>query len=193
MNFEYPEGATPIDPDEAQGLLLSHISRRSDLDRWEHENILDALKWLERRRAPDILNESFIRELHKRMFGPVGRWAGTYRRSDKNIGKSWMQIPVAVKNLCEDTKLWIESKDESADDIGIRFHHRLVCIHPFVNGNGRHARLMTDLLLDSMKEPRFTWGGDNLSDTGETRRRYIEALREADKGKFGPLREFVRS
>lgn len=193
MNFEYPDGATRLDPDEAEGLKLSHITNRGDLNRFEQENILAAMAWLERRRSTEILTETFVRELHRRMFSEIWSWAGTYRHSDKNIGKQWMQVPVAVKNLCDDAKLWVSQGTEDADDIGIRFHHRLVSIHPFVNGNGRHARLMTDLLMDKMCVRRFSWGGAELGDPGEVRGRYIEALRQADRGEMAGLRVFVRS
>ena len=194
MDYQYPEGATPIDPDEACGLRLTHITTRGELDRWEQENILDALAWLDRKRPKDILNELFFKQLHKRMFGNVWEWAGQFRRSDKNIGGVWHQIPMAIRNLCDDARLWVKLRDESADKIAVRFHHRLVLIHPFPNGNGRHARLMTDLFIeDTLNCLRFTWGGDNLTKASEVRSRYIAALRAADGGDYRPLQEFVRS
>ena len=194
INVEYPEGATPIDPDEATGLLLTHITTREDLDRWEQDNIYDALEWLEKTKPKDILNEIFIRKLHKQMFGNVWKWAGMFRQSDKNIGGRWWQISTDLKDLCDDTRLWVGSRNEPSDEIAVRFHHRLVSIHPFPNGNGRHARLMADLFLENiLDKPRFTWGGINLSNASETRQRYISALREADGYNYQPLLEFARS
>jgi Fic-DOC domain mobile mystery protein B len=193
-DFEYPEGATPLDPDEAEGLLLTHITTRGELDRWEQDNIMDALAWIQRNRPTDVLSETFVRELHKRMFGSVWRWAGQYRRSEKNIGTPWTQIPAAVRSLCEDARLWLGLREESPEEVAVRFHHRLVTIHPFPNGNGRHARLMTDILLENVLDrPRFTWGAADLSRRGESRKRYVEALRRADQGDYGPLLEFARS
>jgi Fic-DOC domain mobile mystery protein B len=194
INFEYPEGATPIDLDEAHGLRLTHITTRGELDRWEQDNILQALAWLDRTKPSDILNEPFIKALHRHMFGDVWKWAGHFRHSDKNIGGPWHQVPTSVRNLCDDAHLWLERRDESPDQIAIRFHHRLVSIHPFANGNGRHARLMTDVLLENiLKRPRFTWGSQDLSRPGDIRHRYIAALQAADQQNYSPLLEFART
>jgi Fic-DOC domain mobile mystery protein B len=194
IEFVYPEGATPIDPDETEGLLLTHITTRTELDRWEQDNIVEALTWLDRTKPTEILNEPFIRKLHKRMFSHVWKWAGNFRHSDKNIGGPWHQISTSLKNLCDDAHMWIDLQKDSPDEMAVRFHHRLVSIHPFPNGNGRHARLMTDVLLENvLKCPRFTWGSGDLVEPGDTRRRYIAALRSADGYDYAPLRRFVRT
>ncbi len=194
MKFECPEGATPIDPDEAKGLILTHITMQGELNRWEQDNILEAKAWLDKTKPTDILNEKFIKTLHQRMFSNVWKWAGQYRQSDKNIGGSWYQVPMSLKNLCDDTTVWIELGEEPPDLIAARFHHRLVSIHPFPNGNGRHAREMTDLLLKNiLKHPEFTWGSGNLSDTGSIRKQYIESLHAADRGDYDPLLTFLRT
>ena len=194
VDFEYPPGATPIDPDEQEGLLLTHITTRSELDRWEQENILEAWDWAEKRKSADILNNLFIKELHNRMFCNVWRWAGSFRHSNKNIDGSWHQIPEALKNLCDDAHLWIKLQEDSPDEIAIRFHHQLVSIHPFPNGNGRHARLMTDILIENVLHcKRFTWGRENLTRAGNARQRYIAALKAADENDYKPLMEFVRT
>ena len=193
-DFDYPDGATPIDPDEAEDLILTHITTRSELDRWEEENIVEAMAWLDRTKPTDILNEQFVKELHRRMLANVWKWAGHFRQSDKNIGGPWYQISTNLKNLCDDVRLWIELQEYPPDEVAIRFHHRLVLIHPFPNGNGRHARLMTDLLLENILNcPRFTWGSEDLSRTGNARQRYIAALHAADNYNYEPLREFVRT
>ena len=192
--FEYPEGATPIDPDEAEGLLLTHITTRGELDRWEQDNIVDAITWTNRAKPIDILNEQFIKELHRRMFSNVWKWAGRFRQSDKNIGGPWHQVPTSLRHLCDDTRLWTEERAEPDDMIAVRFHHRLVSIHPFPNGNGRHARLMTDLLLENiLKRSRFSWGSTDLCPSGTARSRYISALHAADEGDYLALLEFART
>jgi len=194
IEFEYPQGATPIDPDEQDGLLLSHITTRGELDRWEQENILEAWDWVERKKPSDILNIQFIKELHDRMFSNVWRWAGSFRKSNKNIGGSWHQITDALRNLCDDVHLRIKLLKDSPDEIAVRFHHRLVSIHPFPNGNGRHARLMTDILLENMFNcERFTWGRENLTKAGNARQRYIAALQAADENDYELLIAFVRT
>jgi Fic-DOC domain mobile mystery protein B len=194
MKFNYPEGATPIDLDEAKDLLLTHVTTHGELDRWEQDNIVEALGWLDRTKPKDILNEQFIKELHRRMFSSVWRWAGHVRQSDKNIGGSWHQVPISLKRLCNDANLWIQLREESPDVIAVRFHHRLVSIHLFPNGNGRHARLMTDLLLENiLHSPRFTWGSKDLSRQGRGRKQYITALHTADEGNYDLLLEFART
>ena len=194
MNFDYPEGATPIDPNETQGLLLPHISTRVELDRWEHENISEAEDTVFSRRQKDVLTEKYVRSLHKKMFGNVWRWAGVFRRSQKNIGIEWVQIPVALHQLFDEVNTWIEFESYPHDEIAARFHHRLVAIHAFPNGNGRHARLMADIVqVYLLGQERFTWGQKNLTNASDCRQRYIEALRAADKHDYRPLLDFVRS
>lgn len=194
INFDYPDGATPLDPDEVEGLKLTHITTRSELDRWEQDNILEALHWLESTRPKDILNEQFIRKLHRKMFGNVWKWAGKFRLSDKNIGGPWHQVPIELKTLCNDVTVWIEVGQMPPDEMAARLHHRLVSIHPFSNGNGRHARLMADLLLENvLSQQKFTWGSRNLVKAGDVRSTYISALRAADGFNIHPLMEFARS
>jgi Fic-DOC domain mobile mystery protein B len=194
MDFEYPEGATPLDADEAQGLRLTHITTLKELDIWEQRNIDQAVTWAFSGREKDILSELFIRKLHKQMFGDVWRWAGTFRTSNKNIGVMREEISIELRHLCEDTQYWIKHHTFEPDEIAARFHHRLVAIHPFANGNGRHARLITDLLLEKqLNSARFSWGGEILNDSGECRERYIAALRAADRDDYTLLSEFVRS
>ncbi len=132
IDFKYPKGATPIDPDEAGGLLLTHITTQGELNRWEQENIVEALAWIEKTKPMDILHERFIKQLHKRMFGNVWKWAGQFRRSGKNIGVLWHQIPENIKIMCDDVPEWIQSQYESPEEMAVRFHHRLVWIHLLV-------------------------------------------------------------
>ena len=194
MEFDYPEGATPLEPDEIEGLIPTHITTRAQLDRWEQDNINEALAWIEQRRPKDILSESFMKRLHKKMFCNVWQWAGKFRQSDKNIGGRWYDIPVDLKQLCDDVKCQIENESYSADEIAARFHHRLVSIHPFPNGNGRHARLAADILLeDVLDKPAFTWGKADLIKSGIDRKTYIDSLMAADRGDYGLLLGFVRS
>jgi len=194
MIFDAPEGATPLDPDEADGLLITHITTRAELDRWEQENIAETEAWAFRRAHPDILTEGFVKRLHKRMFGRVWRWAGLFRKTGKNIGLPAWQIATELRTLCDDCAFWIKHDSYPPDEITVRFHHRLTAIHPFANGNGRHARLMADIILAHLlKQPRFTWGSGNLLNAGDCRKQYIDALRAADRYDYGPLLAFVRS
>lgn len=186
-------GATPLDPDEAEGLIPTHVSTREELNRLEQENIVAALQWLGTSRPGSILDEAFMCNLHRRMFGRVWKWAGRFRDSDKNIGIAREDIGVELHKLCEDTKAQIEHQSYAPDEIAYRFHHRLVSIHPFPNGNGRHARLFTDLLLEKLlHRPPFTWGGMRGVPEGEVRAAYLDALRAADGGDYGKLAGFVR-
>ncbi len=197
MNFDHPPGATPLDPDELEGLRLSHITNRAELDRWEQDNIIEAETWAFRKTnisKDALLNVDFIRLLHKRMFRNVWKWAGEFRSSEKNIGVECWSIGPSLKNLLDDVNFWIEQNVYLPAETGARFHHRLVTIHSFANGNGRHARLMADLLLvHLLKQPRFSWGSKDLVKAGDCRQCCIASLRAADQRDYAPLLEFVRS
>jgi Fic-DOC domain mobile mystery protein B len=190
--FDQPDDATPLTPAETRELIPAHIAFRSELNEAEQENIVRAQDWaLGRRRDP--LTEKFITDLHRRMLREVWKWAGKFRRSERNLGIPFYEIPVAVRQLLDDTKGRIEYQAYPPDEIAVRFHHRLVQIHPFPNGNGRHSRLMTDLLVMRLGGERFSWGNANLQDAGTVRQRYIAALQAADNHDIGPLLEFARS
>jgi Fic-DOC domain mobile mystery protein B len=193
MEFQYAAGATPLDPDEAAGLVPTHITTQADLNAWEEANILQGDHWASRQKKRNLLDEGFVRELHRRMFDKTWRWAGTFRSSNKNIGVNWTQIAVKMRNLLGNTQYQIEHKVFDPDEMAVRFHHQLVWIHAFPNGNGRHARLMTDMLVMQLGQPRFTWGGASLATTGDVRNRYLVALRAADQGQFEPLIHFARN
>lgn len=199
--FDEPEGATPLETEGIEGLIPTWVATRGDLNLAEQENIAAAIAWTASRSMPKtaaaLLTEPMMRELHRRMFGDVWRWAGTYRRSGTNIGVPWTQVQVQLRNLLAD--VLVQTADPqtlpwSADETAARFHHRLVVVHPFPNGNGRHARLAADLLVQSLGQPVFTWGACNLSQQGRGRLSYLEALRHADaEADFSALVQFARS
>ena len=193
LTIEYPAGVTPLDRDEAAGLIPEHIHTRGELNEWEQENIVEGETWAFGRRRRNILTTEFADELHKRMFGRTWRWAGKHRTTEKNIGFDPARIAVELKKLCEDVAAQIEHRAYPLDEIAARFHHRLVSIHPYPNGNGRHARTMTDLLLVGNGASRFSWGAGDLEHEGEVRNRYIAGLQAADRRDYGPLLQFVRS
>lgn len=190
--FEEPDDATPLTPDERKGLIPSDITFRSELNRAEQDNIAQAHDWALARRR-NVLTERFVKNLHGRMLGDVWRWAGQFRTSERNIGMPYYEIPVALRLLLADAATRIEHEAYPPDEIAVRFHHRLVQIHPFPNGNGRHSRLMADLLVMQLGRERFTWGSANLRDAAEVRRRYIDALRAADNHDLTLLLAFARS
>jgi len=191
--FTADDASTPLSPEEQQGLIPTWITLRSDLNAAEQENILDAEAWAFSRKHKTVLTEVFLRNLHKRMFQSVWRWAGQFRQSPRNIGVDSWQIAPELRTLLENTQYWINHQTYPPDEIASRFHHRLVWIHPFPNGNGRLARLATDLLLKQMGRERFTWGQQSLAKPSEVREAYVNALRTADHGNIQPLLVFVRS
>ena len=186
------DASTPLTEEEREQLIPSYITLRSELNEAEQANILEAEEWAFARKR-DVLDERFLKTLHKRMFGRVWRWAGQFRQSERNIGVDAYRISTDLRQLIDDCRYWIENETFDPDEIATRFHHRLVSIHPFPNGNGRHARLATDLLLTALGRPRFSWGRVNLVDPGETRQAYVAALRAADNHDYGPLLDFVRT
>lgn len=191
--FREPDDATPLRPEEQAGLLQTWVTTRADLNEVEQANIQAAMDWLRRRRRGDLLTEAFLRQLHQRMFGQVWAWAGTFRRSERNLGVQTYLIPTEVEALLRDARYWIPHASYPPDEIALRFHHRLVLIHAFVNGNGRHARLVADLLVTELGGAPFSWGGDGLGSIGQLRERYIQALRLADAHDLTALLAFARS
>jgi len=190
---EYPDGATPLDPDEMEGLRYKHVSTRGELDELEQANIDEGLQWLKRQKNPDVLSEKFVRTLHKKLFGKVWKWAGTFRLTEKNIGVDPFQVAIELRQLLDDTQYWVENGTFEPKELAARFHHRLVYIHPFPNGNGRHARIMADAVLTKlMNEPAIDWaGGYKLEKMNERRDQYIAALRKADGHDCEELFKFV--
>jgi len=197
IDLQYPKGATPLDPNEVNGLIPNYIKTQADLNKLEQENILEAQNWALKKKHDDVLTYSFLLKLHKKMFGKVWRWAGSTRTSEKSIGIFKEQIPGAIKSLLDDTKYWIEHKTYPWDKIAARFHHRPLHTHMFANGNGRHARLMTDILLEVNDQEPFSWGRNSsespIDIEGPIREKYVSSLKKADAGDFDPLMKFVKS
>ncbi len=186
------DAATPLSPEERDGLIPSYIILRRELNEAEQIGIADADRWASSRKR-NALDEGFLRRLHGRMFGGVWRWAGEYRRSERNIGVDHWRIETELRQLLDDVRYWIGQGSFTSDEIAARFHHRLTWIHPFPNGNGRFSRLTADLLAVQLGRERFTWGAGDLIGAAEVRRRYVAALRAADSHDYRPLMEFVRS
>lgn len=187
------DGATPLEHEELEALIPSYITLRSELNEAEQAGILAADNWAFSRRRGDVLDEKFLTDLHRRMFGEVWRWAGSFRRTERNIGVQAYRIPMELRQLLDNVRYWIEHQTYAPDEIALRFHHRLVAIHPFPNGNGRHARLAADLLAVRLDQRRFTWGQGNIAAAGDVRKTYINSLRAADRHDLAPLLAFGRS
>ncbi|WP_127076658.1 mobile mystery protein B [Rhodomicrobium lacus] len=191
--MDYPEGATPLDPDEMQGLKYRHITTRGELDELEQVNIESGLLWLSRQRQKDLLTDDFAITLHKKLFGDVWKWAGTFRRTGKNIGIDPRHIGVELRMLLQDARYWADNGTFDPVEAAVRLHHRMVFIHPFPNGNGRHARIMADAVLTHVYGERpIDWsGGSDLQRMNARRLSYIAALRAADRGDLEPLLAFA--
>lgn len=196
LELVYEDGQTPLSEEEKEGLLIKTITTHGELDEYEQLNIEKAIQWIMRQKLKKetILTEEFIKALHKRMLGEVWSWAGEFRRSEKNIGVSWIKIGMELKVLLDDTLYWINNETYPPDEIAIRFKHRLVNIHCFPNGNGRHSRIMADIIIESVfGDPVFSWNHSNMVKADETRKSYITAIREGDKGDIKPLMTFARN
>ncbi|OYU70430.1 MAG: cell filamentation protein Fic [Alphaproteobacteria bacterium PA2] len=186
------DAATPLTPDERRDLIPSYITTRDQLNEVEQLGIAEADRWAFSRKR-NVLNEPFLLGLHRRMFGNVWRWAGNFRSTPRNIGVEAYLIPVDLRQLLDDVGYWTSHATFPADEIALRFHTRLTWIHPFPNGNGRHARLAADLLVVGLGGQRFTWGGGVPVDPTEMRRTYIDAVRAGDNHDFASLLAFARS
>lgn len=187
------EANTPLTPEGRQGLIPTYITTRAELNEAEQENIAEADQWAFSRKRRDVVDVDFLMALHRRMLGKVWRWAGAQRNTELNIGVAPHLIAVDLHTLVGDVRYWIEHQTFAADEIAVRFHHRLVAIHAFPNGNGRHARLAADLLIKQLGGQRFTWGRANLVEAAQTRKDYVAALQAADANDIAPLLTFARS
>ena len=161
------DGSTPLTEEELEQLIPSYITLRHELNEAEQANILEAEDWAFSRKR-DALSERFLDNLHKRMLGRVWQWAGEHRQSNKTVGVDAYRIPTELRQLLNDCHYWLDNSTYEPDEIAARFHHRLVLIHPYPNGNGRHARLATDLLLVKLGRSRFSWGRVKLVDASKT-------------------------
>lgn len=195
MILTYPTGATPLDPDEINGLIPTHVTTQKLLNEWEQENILAGERWVKKRKLifEKIMTIAFLKKLHLIMFNKTWTWAGKFRQSNKNIGVDWLDISMNLKLLLDDLHYQIHHETYSIDEMATRFHHRLVSIHPFPNGNGRHARLMTDALLLSCDSKPFLWGNTpSFAAQSNIRQEYIAALRAADQRDYSLLLDFLK-
>ena len=194
LEFKYQKGQTPLDQNEIDGLLLKTITTMGELNEFEQMNIEKAVEWTIHNKftREHVLSEEFVKLLHKKMYSDVWRWAGHFRKSDKNLGIDWTQIRIQLKILLDDVNFWIDNNIYTPIEIAIRFKHRIVSIHCFPNGNGRHSRLIADIIMESIfaSEP-FSWHQSNMVKTDDTRQKYIDALKTADKGEIKPLIEFA--
>ena len=196
LALDYNDGQSPLEEEEKEDLLIKTVTTQTELDELEQLNIEKAVAWTigKKFKPATIFTEKFIKKVHKQMFGDVWKWAGKFRKSAKNIGVAWVEIAVEVKYLLDDTKYWIENKTYSPHEIAIRFKHRLVKIHCFPNGNGRHSRLMADIIIESVfNKDVFPWHSSNMVKPDETRKEYIAAIRAGDRGNIQPLIEFARN
>lgn len=188
-----PDGATPLEPEEMDGLIFTHITTRGQLDELEQINIQEGLTWLKRQKNKDHLTEEFVLQLHHKLFGKVWSWAGSFRKTEKNIGSDPRYVAIELRQLLDDVRYWTENNTYEPLELAARFHHRLVKIHPFPNGNGRHARIIANALLTNvLHEKAIDWsGGQSLQKMSERRSLYIAALRTADKHDYAPLMAFI--
>ena len=196
LDLIYNDGQTPLDEDEKEDLLIKSIATRGELDEFEQQNIEDAIQWSLTRKlkSEQILSETFILALHKRMYKNVWRWAGEYRKTNKNIGVDKLEIPVALRSLIDDASYWLENNVYEPDEFALRFKHRLVSIHCFPNGNGRHSRMIADIIIEKIYQlPVFSWGSKSLADENDSRKKYLIAIRKADKGDLELLLKFARA
>ncbi len=190
--FQADDAATPLTPEERLDLKLSYVTLRRELNEAEALNVLAGERWAFSRKR-DARDEVFLRRLHQRLFGDVWRWAGKYRTSARNLGVDHWAIEVAMRQALDDVRYWVERKTYPPDEIAARFHHKLVAIHPFPNGNGRWSRLAADLLAIQLGRERFTWGRDSINAASETRQTYVHALKAADAGDMTLLLAFART
>ncbi len=198
MSFSFdgedPPHATPLDEDDVEGLVPMFVTTRDELNQMEQANIESATVWAFGGRrittVTGLLTIRFADTVHRRMFGDVWRWAGKHRTRVTNIGVEPYRIITEMKLVLDDAVSWHDNYTYPPTERAVRLHHRLVSVHPYRHGNGRHARFMADLYL--AERAPLTWGAPrSLEIEGEVRRTYIDALRSADEGDIEPLHHFA--
>jgi Fic-DOC domain mobile mystery protein B len=195
LNLEFTDGQTPLDEDDKEGLLIHAIQTKGELDEFEQQNIEKAIEWTLTKKfnAEEILSENFVRTLHRKMYGNVWKWAGEFRRTEKNIGIAPTQIGVSLKQINDNCLYWINNNVYPNNEIAIRYKHEIIRIHCFANGNGRHSRLIADIIINHVfGKPVFTWGQLSHKDPNESRNSYLKALKQADENNIIPLLEFAK-
>jgi Fic-DOC domain mobile mystery protein B len=190
--FEADDAATPLTPADRNGLIPTHVTTKGELNELEQKNIVEANGWVFERKR-NVLDEAFLRGLHRRMFNQVWRWAGDYRTTEVDLGVAPHLIQPQLIQSIDDARYWIKLKSYEPDELAVRFHHKAVLVHPFPNGNGRWSRLAADLLITEQGGRRFSWGGGNLQRAGGARDTYIAALKAADNHDLAPLIAFAGS
>lgn len=196
LTINYKDGQTPLSEEEKEGLLIKSITTHQELDEFEQMNIERAIEWtlIKKFKMEYVLSEKFIKELHYKMFNNVWEWAGKFRLSEKNLGVKFHRIGTELKQLNDDCAFWVKNQTFSEEEIAIRYKHRIVYIHCFPNGNGRHSRLMADIIISHLFNKNvFTWSSASLVNGGEQRTTYLNAIKEADKHDIKPLIDFAKS
>ncbi len=196
LELDYIDGQTPLDEDEKEGLLIHSIATRGELDEFEQQNIEQAVQWTLKRsfKQEEVFSEKFLKAVHKKMYGNVWAWAGGFRKTNKNLGVDKWQIPIELKSLLDDANFWITNNVYEPDELTVRFKHRLISIHCFPNGNGRHSRLMADIIIEKIfKQSVFSWGVGNFEQISDVRKKYSDGIKAADRGNYKLLIAFARS
>ncbi len=190
LSFEDAPGATPLSPEDIAGLIPSHITNQGQLNEWEFANVAKGEEWAFATKHRNILTVEFLQQVHKQMLGDTWKWAGSIRIRETSIGVAPERIREELGKLLADVEAQITHSSLPLREIAARFHHRLVLIHPFPNGNGRFARTMSDVLLAQSDNEPFKWGADLLR-RGDSRSQYIAALQEADRRNYEPLLAYL--
>jgi len=190
LKFIDVEGSTPIA--DCSGLIPGHITTLAQLNEWEKNNIIAAQKKYLTRRRKHAFDSGFFRAVHRDMFDATWEWAGIFRKCNFNLGVDFHQIQIEIKKLSDDVKYWQDKKTFGLLEQSTRLHHRLVQIHAFQNGNGRHARLIQDIFLFNNNHPLPSWPSGEIIEKTDIRSRYIKALKSADEGEYKPLLKFIK-
>ncbi len=182
-------GETPLD--DISGLKLKHIRTVSGRADVEFENMALAIdKYLtrapSRRTAPFSLR--WMLRVHREMFGNVWTWAGKRRTTDGlTLGVPAIRVEIALEELSRDLSLWRDAPIGRQEEAAI-LHHRAVSIHPFLDCNGRWARMLSRIWQLQHTGDYTRWPETELfQGQSSLRPAYIRALQEADAGDMTAL------
>jgi Fic-DOC domain mobile mystery protein B len=175
--FKDSDGQTPLPYEMQKGLKIKTIQNMGELDEHEEANIAKGLSWLARQKS-DPKTYDFWIKLHKKLFEDVWTWAGKIRQHELQNPDFLLpqDIWTGLKHLQEDLKAWIELNSYPPKEIAARFHVGIETVHPFVNGNGRFGRILTDQICKFQSFDVPTWGKSLASQPKERRKAYIDSL-----------------
>ncbi|UCG24783.1 MAG: Fic family protein [Chloroflexota bacterium] len=170
-----------------QGITIGGKTLREHFEVVNHQEAIHLVESLASNQEPISVFD--LRQLHALVLARIDdQNAGRYRDVPVRIAGATHEPPPAweIESRMHDWATWLQDRADTTDPVTLAAiaHHKLVAIHPFIDGNGRTARLVMNLILMRAAYPPAIIAQVN-------RRQYYRVLSQADAGSPGPLVNFV--